>query len=132
MPHAQLLSEIATADKRFYKAFESCDVAGYGALLSDGLEFYQDHTGKTDYEENLQALQSRCSDGIKLKRTLEPGSLIVNAVPGFGAIQAGVQQFFSTGPDGLEHLEATARFTNVWSKSSGIWKLVRIVSYDHR
>ena len=132
LPHEQLLSEIGAADQQFYSAFERCDVAGYGAMLSEDLEFYQDHTGKTNYVENLQALQSRCSDGIKLRRTLESGSLIVNAVPGFGAIQAGIQQFFSQTLSGEEHLEATARFTNVWTKTSGTWKLVRIISYDHR
>ncbi len=132
LPHDQLENEIKAADQKLYKAFESCDVAGFGALLSSDLEFYQDHTGKTGYAENLQALRNRCGDGIRLRRTLEEGSVIVNAAPGFGAIQAGVQQFFSIAPDGQEHLEATARFTNIWSKASGTWKLVRVVSYDHR
>jgi ketosteroid isomerase-like protein len=33
--------------------------------------------------------------------------------------------------DGSEHLDATARFTNVWSKETGSWKLIRVISYDH-
>jgi hypothetical protein len=43
-----------------------------------------------------------------------------------------MQRFYSRGQDGQEHLDATARFTNVWSKQTGTWKLVRVISYDHR
>ena len=101
-------------------------------MLSSDLEFYQDHTGKTNYEENLDALRDRCAEGIRIRRSLEEGSLLVDAAPGFGAIQAGIQQFYSVKPDGQEHLDATARFTDVWSKASGQWKLVRVISYDHK
>ena len=132
LPHHQLQQEIMTADRQLYEAFENCDVAVYANFLSKDLEFYQDHTGKTGYDENLKALKDRCAEGIRLRRELEEDSLLVNAAPGFGAIQAGTQRFYSRGQDGQEHLDATARFTNVWSKQSGSWKLVRIISYDHR
>jgi len=132
LPHEQLQKEIMAADEQLYTAFAACDVAGYAALLSRDLEFYQDHTGKTGYKENLVLFRNRCAEGIKLRRHLDEGSVLVNAAPGFGAIQAGLQQFYAMGSDGQEHLEATARFTNVWSKASGNWQLARIISYDHR
>jgi ketosteroid isomerase-like protein len=132
LPHQQLKQEIMTADRQLNQAFGNCDVVGYASFLSKDLEFYQDHTGKTGYEENLKALQDRCAEGIRLRRELEEDSLLVNAAPGFGAIQAGIQRFYSRGQDGQDHLDATARFTNVWSKESGTWKLVRVISYDHR
>lgn len=132
LPHEQLLQEIMTADKSLYEAFDGCDVALYGNFLSKDLEFYHDRTGKTGYEENLKAVENRCAEGIQLRRELETDSLIVNAVPGLGAIEAGTHRFYSKDKDGQEHLDATARFTNVWSKESGHWKLVRVISYDHR
>jgi len=132
LPHPQLLQEIELVDRQLYESFGSCDVAGYARFLSKDLEFYQDRTGETGYEENLNALRDRCAEGIRLRRELDQDSLLVNAAPGFGAIEAGMQRFYSRGPDGLEHLDATARFTNVWSKQSGAWKLVRVISYDHR
>lgn len=132
LPHPQLLQEIALADQQLYEAFGNCDVAGYASFLSRKLEFYQDHTGKTDYEQNLRALESRCAEGIGLRRELEKDTLIVNAAPGFGAIEAGTHRFYSRGQDGKEQLDATARFTNIWSKETGSWKLVRIISYDHQ
>ena len=132
LPHQKLVDEITDADARLFRAFASCDVTQYGSLLSENLEFYQDHTGKTGYEENLRAVRDRCAEGITLRRELDQNSLVVNAAPGYGAIEAGTHRFYSRQPDGSEHLDATAQFTEVWSKDTGSWKLVRIISYDHR
>jgi ketosteroid isomerase-like protein len=132
LPTKTLTKEITLADEQLYEAFAHCDVTQYSRFLSKDLEFYQDHTGKTNYEENLAALRNRCAEGIRLRRELDKDSLIIDAAPGFGAIEAGVHRFFSQNRDGSEHLDATARFTNVWSKETGAWKLVRVISYDHR
>jgi ketosteroid isomerase-like protein len=132
MPHEQLQQEIAAVDRRLYEAFGNCDVAGYASFISTNLEFYQDRTGETGYAQNVKALQDRCAEGIRLRRELNADSLIVNSAPGFGAIQAGTQRFYSRNEEGLEHLDATARFTNVWSKQGGSWKLLRVISYDHQ
>ncbi len=131
MPHAQLVAEIEDADRQEFAAFDACDEAGYARSLSKDLEFYHDHTGKQGYEQNLKALRDRCAEGIQLRRELVEGSLIVNAAPGYGAIEAGAHRFYSKQPDGSEHLDATAEFTMVWSKESGSWKLTRVISYDH-
>jgi ketosteroid isomerase-like protein len=131
IPHAQLVEEIEEADRNAFAAFEECDEAGFAKFLSKDLEFYHDHTGEQGYEENLKALRDRCAEGIKLRRELVDSSLIVNAVPGYGAIEAGTHRFYSKQQDGTEHLDATAEFTMVWSKESGSWKLTRVISYDH-
>ncbi|WP_263381196.1 nuclear transport factor 2 family protein [Granulicella arctica] len=131
MPHQRLEQEIMSVDRQLYESFGNCDVAGYASFLSNNLEFYQDRTGETGYEQNLKALKDRCAEGIRLRRELDPNSLVVNSAPGFGAIQAGIQRFYSRTQDGQEHLDATASFTTIWSKESGYWKLVRVISYDH-
>lgn len=131
VPQAQLVQEISDASRRLFEAFGNCDVKQYAQFLDRDLEFYQDRTGKTGYDENLQALKNRCAEGIRLRREVVADSLIVNAVPGYGAIEAGTHRFFSRQTDGSEHLDATAQFTNVWTKASGQWKLVRIISFDH-
>ena len=132
LPHQQLQEEIMLADHSLYEAFGGCHLVEYAAFLSADLEFYQDHTGRTGYAENVKALQDRCAEGIQLRRELTPDTLVVNAAPGFGAIEAGVHRFYSRNEEGKEHLDATARFTNIWSKESGTWKLVRVISYDHQ
>jgi ketosteroid isomerase-like protein len=131
LPHDQLVAEISSADQQLYDAFTACNVEHYASFLSTDLEFYQDHTGRTNYQENLDALRNRCAEGIHLRRELDKDSLIINAAPGAGAIQSGIQRFYSKNPDGTEHLDATARFTNIWTKDAGTWKLLRIISYDH-
>jgi ketosteroid isomerase-like protein len=131
LPHQQLAQEIMEADHRLFDAFSACDVTRYAGYLSKDLEFYQDHTGRTGYEQNLKSLQDRCAEGIKLRRELVEDSLVVNAVPGYGAIEAGTHRFYSRQADGSEHLDATAQFTNIWSKESGDWKLTCLISYNH-
>lgn len=59
-------------------------------------------------------------------------SLIINAAPGFGAIEAAIHEFYAKQKDGAEHLDASAKLTEIWTKASGSWKLMRVISYDHK
>ncbi len=131
LPHDRLLQEISDADKQMFDAFGACNVDSYKAFLSTDLEFYHDHVGKQDYASHLEAMRNRCAEGIVLRREVVDGTLLVNAAPGFGAIEVGTHRFYSKQPDGSEHLDATAEFANVWSKASGHWQIVRAISYDH-
>jgi len=131
LPHAKLVEEITKVDHEMFDAFDKCDQTSYANALSKDLEFYQDRTGKTGYDQNLERLKERCAEGIQLRREVVENTLVINAVPGYGAIEAGMHRFYSRRKDGTEHLDATAEFTSIWSKESGSWKLVRIISYDH-
>jgi hypothetical protein len=91
----------------------------FAAFFSDKVEFYQDRIGLRGYDSNLTSFRQRCDEGIQLRRELVEDSLIINSVPGFGAIEAGMHRFYSRRSDGSKHLDATARFTNLWSKESG-------------
>lgn len=132
MTQDELAAEIAEADRRVFEAFGKCDVSGFAAALADDLEFFHDRTGKTDHAQNVAMLRKRCAEGTMVRRELVPDSVVVNAAPGYGAIHTGVHRFYSRQSDGSERLEATARFTHVWSNQSGTWKLTRVISYDHR
>jgi ketosteroid isomerase-like protein len=132
MPHAQLVAEITAADAQNFAAYDSCDTGRYGQALSPDLEFYQDNQPVKNRQEIIDSLSYRCREGIELRRELDRSSLIINAAPPYDAIEAGLHRIYSKQPDGTEHLEATARFTSVWSKKSGRWQLIRVVSYDHR
>jgi len=132
MPHAQLVAEITAADAQNFAAYESCDAARYRASLSPELEFYQDNQPVKNQQQIIDSLNFRCAEGIQYRRELDQPSLIINAAPPTSAIEAGLQRIYSRQPDGSEHLEATVRFTMVWSRKSGAWQLTRVVSYDHR
>jgi ketosteroid isomerase-like protein len=131
LPHDKLKAEISEADHNLFEAFDACNVAAYASFLSPDLEFYHDQGGRTGYQFQLDSLRQRCGEGLVLRRELVKDSLVVNAAPGFGAIEAGTHRFYAKQKDGSEHLDAEARFTEIWSKASGRWKLVRIISYDH-
>jgi ketosteroid isomerase-like protein len=132
MPHAQLVTEITAADARTFAAYESCNAEQYMASLSPDLEFYQDNQPVKNRQQIIDSLNQRCAEGIKYRRELDQSSLIINSAPPYDAIEAGIQRVYSPQPDRSEHLEATVRFTMVWSKKSGTWQLIRVVSYDHR
>jgi len=132
MPHEQLVAEITTADTRNFAAYERCDADQYKTSLSPDLEFYQDNQPVKNRQEIVESLKYRCAEGIKYQRELDQPSLIINSSPPYYAIEAGLQRIYSEEPDGGKHLQATVRFTMVWSKKSGRWQLMRVVSYDHR
>jgi ketosteroid isomerase-like protein len=132
LPHDQLLAEISESDQKLFEAFNACDVDAYASYLSPDLEFYHDQGGKTGYREQLDSLRQRCGEGLVLRRELIKDSLVVNAAPGFGAIEAGTHQFYAKQKDGTERLDATAKFAEIWTKATGTWKLVRVISYSHQ
>jgi ketosteroid isomerase-like protein len=132
MSHAQLVAEITAADARSFAAYEACNADQYMASLSQDLEFYQDNQPVKNRQEIIDSLNYRCAEGLKYRRELDQSSLIINSTPPSDAIEAGLQRIYSKQPDGSERLEATVRFTLVWSKTSGRWQLIRAISYDHR
>lgn len=132
LPHDRLLREIEDSDRKLFEAFNACNTGAYASYLSTDLEFYHDQGGKTGYQDQLDSLRQRCGEGLVLRRELVQDSLVVNATPGFGAIEAGTHRFYAKQKDGTERVDATAKFTEIWTKATGSWKLVRVISYDHR
>lgn len=132
LPHDQLVAEITETDRKLFEAFDTCNVGAYASYLSSDLEFYHDRGGKTGFQEQLDSLRQRCGEGLVLRRELVKDSLVVNAAPGFGAIEAGTHRFYAKQKDGTEHLDATAKFTEIWTKATGSWKLVLVISYNHQ
>ena len=131
MPHAQLVAEILAADARTFAAYENCSTGQYAETLGADLEFYQDNQPVKTRQEILDSLKYRCSEGLHYRRELDKPSLTINSAPPYYAIEAGLHRIYSKQTDGSEHLDATVRFTMVWSKKSGTWRLARVVSYGH-
>jgi ketosteroid isomerase-like protein len=131
LPHNQLVAEIREADRQVFDAFQMCDLSQYGSFLSDDLEFYQDNIGVRNRSQILDSMKNRCDEGIRLSRKLDETTLVINSVPGYDAVEAGTHRIYSIQPGGSEHLDATVRFTLIWTKKTGKWQLLRVVSFDH-
>lgn len=127
-----LRDEILAADTALFAAYNACDLAKFGAAFTPDLEFYHDKTGLTGLAQNLDSLRRRCGETVKYRRQLDTASVEVYPVPGYGAMEFGSHSFYARGPDGVEKLDATVKFANLWQRQDGAWKLSRVISYDHR
>ena len=64
-----------------------------------------------------------------IRRDLVAGSLEVHPIKGYGAIHIGKHTFchWENGKNDC----GTYKFLMIWQKKDGIWKISRVVSYDH-
>ena len=140
-PTKVLADEIAALDQRLFNAiFNDCDTATLSTLLTGGFEFYHDRAGQTastakGFVEGIEGMCKRQREGIdyRANRQLVPGSMRVYPLNNYGAIEIGEHRFFSKAKDGSNgKLLEIAKFTHLWKKEEGGWKLAEVLSYDHK
>ena len=137
---AALRASIEARDAEFFELFfQGCDPARLRPMLADDVEFYHDKGGfvfrnaeamVADYSKNCT--ERAKPDSWRSRRELVRASLIVDPVPGYGAMEAGDHLFYERKGDGPEKLAGRARFAIVWVWSDGSWKLSRVLSYGHK
>lgn len=141
MPEGPALrASIEARDAELFELFfQGCDAARLRPMLADDIEFYHDKGGFVfrsadamiaDYAKNCAEREKL--DSWRSRRELVRPSLIVDPVPGYGAMEAGDHLFYERKGDGPEKLAGKARFTMVWAWSDGNWKLSRVLSFDHK
>jgi ketosteroid isomerase-like protein len=124
-----LYKEIAAADSQFFDAFNKQDLETIKTLFTTDLEFYHDKGGVLDYKGNIEATKKLFANNKTLKRELLKETLAVYPIKDYGAIETGEHKFC--------HLEngkqdcGLFKFMMIWRKDNGIWKMARVVSYDH-
>ena len=124
-----LFETIRTLDAQLFDAYNHCDLEKLGSFLADDLEFYHDVTGLTRTREaNIEAVKNNICG--KVTRVLVPGSLEVYPLKDFGAVEIGVHRFHHPGKDDAEPL-GEAKFIHIWRNQDGIWKITRVISFDH-
>jgi Domain of unknown function (DUF4440) len=122
-----LFQTISSLDTELFTAYNNCDIAKLGSLVSDDLEFYHDQTGlSVGKQVFLEAIKSNICG--KVRRELVPGTLEVYPLKGFGAVEIGVHRFSHPGHD--DNL-GEAKFVQIWQNKDGVWKLTRVISFDH-
>lgn len=140
MPEGPALrASIEARDAELFELFFSgCDPARLRTMLADDLEFYHDKGGFvfrnaeamiTDYAK--QCIERAKPDAWRSRRELVKSTLVVDPVPGHGAMEAGDHLFYERKGDGPEKLAGKARFAIVWKWQDGQWKLSRVLSYGH-
>lgn len=136
----ELFDEIAKNDAAFFAAFfDDCNVDQIGEAVTEDFEFYHDKWGliATSKAQFVESARNRCErqrQGVdfRSRRELVPGSMAVYPLNNYGAIQEGIHRFYAIAEGKKDQLTETGRFTHVWKKEEGRWRLARVLSYDHK
>ena len=125
----ELYDTIAHMDSVLFDAFNNQDLNKQKTIFSTDVEFYHDKGGLTNYNQLIENTQRLFNQNSGLRRTLIQGSLEVYPIKDYGAIEVGIHRFChqENGKDDC----GTFKFLHIWQKKDGIWKLTRVISYDH-
>jgi hypothetical protein len=128
---AQLKAEITAADARLFAGMNEGDIGPMKDGFSRRLEFYHDRSGVTDYARNIAIFEQNFREGRKVRREAMPETVEVFPAGPDHAMHIGQHRFCSkpspTEPEGC----SVYRFSMVWEREAGQWKLLRVLSYDH-
>jgi hypothetical protein len=123
-----LFQTIQSLDAKLFDAYNHCDLEKFGSLLADDLEFYHDKGGLS---VGRQAAVEGVKNNIcgKVTRELVPGTLEVYPIANYGAVEIGVHRFHH--PQETANV-GEAKFIHLWQNKNGVWKITRVISFDHR
>ena len=123
-----LFRTIASLDTALFDSYNRCNLAKFASFFADSVEFYHDQTGLMVGARNVTEAvrQNICG---KVVRELIRGSLEVYPLKGYGAVEIGVHRFH---PPGAKPGEGgDAQFIHLWQYMNGVWKVTRVISFDH-
>jgi hypothetical protein len=135
-----LIVAIRQKDAELFDAvFKTCDTGKLTVLVAEDFEFYHDKFGQvanlgSEWIKGIRDMCERQRKGIdyRARRELDSASVKVYPLNNYGALQTGLHRFYKLLPDGKEELVEVSLFTNLWRNEKGVWKLARVLSYDHR
>ena len=125
----ELYKEIEQADSILFQAFNKQDMITFKAMFTEDLEWFQDNGGLIPYKTVFENFGNTFKNDNKLSRDLVKGSLEVYPIKDYGAIQIGRHQFKHMENGKLEI--GTFKFLMIWQKKDGLWRISRVISYDH-
>ena len=110
---SQLYQEVLKLDKKLFDAYNSCDMATQAKMFDEDLEFYHDMAGlATSKEGVLESIEKNICG--KVTRTFVANSIEVHEIPGFGAVEIGLHNFFNKEEPNAE--SKPSRFITIWKK----------------
>ncbi len=124
-----LFQTIQSLDTQLFDAYNHCDLEKFGSLIADDVEFYHDKSGLSRGRHPLvEAIKNNICG--KVTRELVPGTLEVYPIANYGAVEIGVHRFHHPGHDNTEPV-GEGKFIQLWQNKDGVWKLTRVISFDH-
>lgn len=126
----RLTAEIVAADARLFDGLNRRDIAPLKAGFSPRLEFYHDRSGVTGYAENIAVFEQNFAAPNRIRRDAIPETVEVFPAGPDHAMHIGKHRFCNKPPGEPEGC-SVYRFSMVWERDGGQWKLLRVLSYDH-
>ena len=134
----KLTATILHFDSAFWNAYNNCDTAHFKDFVTDDVEFYHDKGGITTGASALiKSLNKNLCGNVNyhLRREAVAGTIKVYPMKSsdkiYGAIITGEHLFYITQNGKPEFPDGDANFTQLWLLKNGVWKMARILSYNH-
>ena len=134
----KLTATILHLDSAFWNAYNNCDTARFIDFVTDDVEFYHDKGGFTMGAKALiSALNKNICGNVNSRLRREAITSTVKVYPMqqgdkiYGALISGEHKFFITEKGKPEFQSGVANFTQLWQLKNGVWKMTRILSYNH-
>ena len=134
----KLTATILHLDSAFWNAYNNCDTAQFKNFVTDDVEFYHDKGGITTGAKALiESLDKNICGNVnsRIRREAVAGTVKVypmqNGDEIYGAIISGEHVFYMTEKGKPEYQSGVANFTQLWQLKNGVWKMTRILSYNH-
>jgi hypothetical protein len=121
----ELYNTIVGLDKRFFDAYNSCDLTTQDELISEDLEFFHDKNGLSTSKAQIMEAMKNYICG-KVTRTLIEGTTEVYPIKGYGAVQMGLHKFFNNQEPNAKQIPS--KFVTIWKNDNGTWQITRIIS----
>ncbi len=126
-----LRGAILAADAELATALNTRNIAILKRRFSTSLEFYHDQGGISDYAGNLRNFERNFSQRRTIRRETMNDTVEVFPAGPDAAMQIGSHRFCSAPAPGAQESCSVYRFSHVWRKEAGDWKLTRVLSYGH-
>lgn len=129
---------VRTFDDAYWAAYNHCDLKTLSAMNADDLEFYHDAggvmKGKAPFDKAMannicgnpanKVRREAIKDTVHVYPLMEKGML-------YGAIIEGDHYFYNQAKGYPEVRSGRAKFTSLYLVKDGVWKMSRVLSYDH-
>lgn len=128
-------AEVRQADAAFWAAYAACDRAAMADAFTADAEFYHDITGLTRTREAIvqSLMEGPCGvSGQRLRREAVAGAVRADPLAGPYMVLTGEHLFYVQRSGQADRMSARARFADIWRHEDGRWRMLRVISYDHR
>ena len=134
----KLTATILHLDSAFWNAYNHCDTAQFKNFFTDDVEFYHDKGGITMGAKALiESLNKNICGNVNSRLRREAVARTVKVYPMqngneiYGAIISGEHLFYRTEKGKPENQTGAANFAQLWQLKNNIWKMTRVLSYNH-